>query len=600
MKNTFKILVTFAVVVMALRLSAQGVFENYVDGEIYLKIKDNYPIDNNLISPEVNFKRSLPFLSSFEYTYGIQKAKSSFYFAKSEQLRRVFRIQFSKKELVEELISALNQLPEVEYVEKIPLCKVEHTPNDLGANTINPGQYSLHLTQAQGAWDIIRGDPGIVVAIVDNAIQTDHPDLVNNMVGGWDVSDGDNNPNPPPPPAVMDHGTHCAGIAGATSDNGLNVASIGHGISIMPVKATSDVSGPTAIDNGFEGIAWAATNGADVISNSWTSSGCLACELAVATAQLLGSTIVAAAGNNDSDTPRLPADYAGVIAVANTNISDVRSGSSNFGSWIDVSAPGENIQSLVPFDATGGNTGTSMSCPFVAGLIGLALSARDVYNPGMSDGDVVNCVLSTADNLDAANPTFIGQLGSGRVNAYEALKCVVPCPVINVEPFAVYPSGLVRYRQASEEVHSTVECDGCELTHNSGGFIRLTPPFHIKAGSEYWGHIEGCGGGSKPSENRLETVSDKVQALESHKLLIAPNPFDDLLSVRFEIPMPAHVSLALSDAFGRTVTQWLVQVPFEAGEHTVQMEYGQLPPGLYYLTLSTSDGHWVQKVVKGD
>ena len=335
MQYTLKILATFAVVLMVMQLSAQGVFENYVDGEIYLKIRDDYPFSNNSSSPEVNFKRSLPFLVPFEYTYGIQKAKSSFYFAKSEQLQRVFRIQFSKKELVGELVRALNQLPEVEFAERIPLCKVGHTPNDLGANNTT-GQYSLHLTQAEGAWDIIRGAPGVVVAIVDNAVQADHVDL--NAIAGRDVADGDDNPNPPN--ATFDHGTHCAGIAGANSDNGLNIASIGHGISIMPIKATGDGGDPAFVDNGYEGMLWAATNGADVISMSFGGGSCFACDLVVAAAQAFGSILVASAGNDNSDTPQFPANYSGVISVANTNINDVKSGSSNFGSWIDVSAPG--------------------------------------------------------------------------------------------------------------------------------------------------------------------------------------------------------------------------------------------------------------------
>lgn len=596
MRTIFKVMAVF-LLLFASRLPAlcQKVSEKYLDGEIYLKVKDSYPVDINLNSSAIDLRKQLPFLIPFESSYGIEKCKSSFYFARSEKLQRTFRIKFAKKERADELVRALCQLPEVDYAEKIPLCATNHTPDDLGANSVSPGQYSLYVTQAEKAWDIIRGDPSVSVAIVDNAIQANHPDL--NAIAGRDVADGDDDPNPPD--ATFSHGTHCAGIAGARTDNGLNLASIGHGISIMPVKATADGNDPDFVDNGYEGVLWAALNGADVISMSWGGTdGCFTCELAISGAELLGSVLVAAAGNDNMDESFFPAQYDGVIAVANTNIDDVKSGSSNFGTWIDVSAPGSSIQSLVPFNSTGSKSGTSMACPFVAGLIGLAMSARDVYNPGMSNGDVVNCVLSTADNIDGTNPGFVGELGSGRVNAYEALKCCVDCQPVYVEPFATYTGGLVRYRQASKEVHSNVECDNCELTHNSGGFIQLTPSFHIKPGSTYWGHIEGCGpGGSKPKASSDRALPGITKVVESQLFSIAPNPASDHLDLHFALLQDEMVSILLFNQQGQIVRTVYSGNNFEKGSYTERVDVTGLPDGVYFCVLGTTSGKQVKSVM---
>ncbi len=131
----------------------------------------------------------------------------------------------------------------------------------------NNWNWHLDVINAEEAWDLNKGSADIKVAIVDNAVWIDHPDLANKIFLSHDVTQpGNQNSNPPEDgdPALWSHGTHCAGLAAAESDNGIGVASIGYNISLIGVKASAN--DPGNITGGFAGIQWAANNGADVIS----------------------------------------------------------------------------------------------------------------------------------------------------------------------------------------------------------------------------------------------------------------------------------------------------------------------------------------------
>jgi subtilisin family serine protease len=288
------------------------------------------------------------------------------------------------------------------------------------------------------------------VAIVDDAVKTDHPDLSpiiwtnpgeipsNNIdddgngfvddVNGFDVADNDNDARPPASGlwqllGLFTHGTHCAGIAGAATNNGLGVASIGNGIKIIPVKATSNSSLiPLAIDNGNEGVDYAVASGARVISMSWggaTQDSTLT--NVIQGAVDAGRILVSAAGNDGNSTPNYPSALPGVICVGSISRGDIVSSFSQRGSMIDVMAPGDSIWSTLATSANYGfQSGTSMACPMVAGLCGLMLS----QNPGFDANIIESCLKSSCDNIDALNSTLIGQIGAGRINAQKAMECL--------------------------------------------------------------------------------------------------------------------------------------------------------------------------------
>jgi serine protease len=387
----------------------------YFDGQIYFKFKDFYPLPSKFLSDKANISE-FPFLNKLKDVYGISKLRASFYFAKQENLKRTFRLYFNQSDKIDELISQLKNDPNIEYAEKVPIHRKTIVPNDLGANnTSSSGQWFLHKIRAQQAWDFALGNSAIKVAVVDDAVQTTHPDLTNVCLAGRDVADNDNDPNPPD--ATFDHGTHVAGIVGAQTNNGVGISSIGFGISIIPVKSTNSVD---FITDGYEGVTWAINNGADVINMSWGGSeGSQTGQNIMNAGNSANVVLIAAAGNDDVNSTFFPAGFNFVISVASTSSSDAKSSFSNYGSWIDISAPGSAIRSTVPGNGYSLKSGTSMASPLVAGLCGLMLSA----NPNFTPSQILTCLQESADNIDAQNATYIGQLGGGRINAEASIIC---------------------------------------------------------------------------------------------------------------------------------------------------------------------------------
>ena len=394
---------------------AQNFSEDYFDGQVYFKLKNRTGLSTHYTSDKAEIA-DFNFLEKVALEYEITQVRSSFYFAKEENIRNVFRVYFNKAEAVEGFIGYLKTQPQIEYAEKVPLHKVTLTPNDLGANnTGSSGQWALYKIRAQQAWDISTGSSAIKVAIVDDAVQTTHPDLNDACLPGRDVADNDNDPNPPS--NLFDHGTHVAGIVGAETNNGSGIASIGFGISLLPIKSTND---PDFITDGYEGVVWAIDNGADVINMSWGGSGGSQTGQNIMNAgNTAGVVLVAAAGNDNVSTTFFPAGFNHVISVASTSSTDAKSSFSNYGTWIDISAPGSTIRSTVPTTGYAIKSGTSMASPLVAGLCGLMLSA----NPVLTPQEVLDCLQLTADNINAQNSGFVGQLGGGRINAEAALEC---------------------------------------------------------------------------------------------------------------------------------------------------------------------------------
>jgi len=399
-------------------LNAQTINPHGIDGEIYVKFKESYPLNFD-INKNGDLKISdIPVFNKLADTYKITRIYKSFYFSKDIVLLQTVRVEFDKKDKVNEFIRDLESSNVIEYAEPVPYLTKCLTPNDLGTYNVSGGRWALFKINAQQAWDISTGSTNIKVGIVDDAVQTTHPDLSANMLAGWDVADNDNDPNPPT--TAYSHGTHVAGISAASTNNGVGVASIGYNIKILPVKSTNS---STSISHGYEGITWAANNGANVINMSWGGEGSYQTALNVInSAYNLGCVLIAAAGNSGDDGNPVfyPAAYSNCIAVANTTSTDAKATSSQYGTWVDIAAPGTSIYSTIPNNTYANYSGTSMASPLVAGLCGLMLSV----NPNLTQAQLRSCLLSSADNIDAQNPSYIGQIGSGRINAYQALLCV--------------------------------------------------------------------------------------------------------------------------------------------------------------------------------
>jgi len=292
-------------------------------------------------------------------------------------------------------------------------------PND----PLYPQQWGYPMVDAPLAWNVpLEGD--ITVAVLDTGIDLDHEDLVGKMVSHYS-SVYLVRPEPPVQPieAVDDpngHGTHCAGIVSAATNNNIGVAGTAPTINLMIVQVLNKY-GEGGLDWICRGIVWAVDHGADVLSMSFGSrTESLATTEAINYALEHGVICVAAAGNYGSSTLVYPASLNGVISVAATNSSDYRASFSTYGSWVDVAAPGENILSTWNDGGYIAKSGTSMACPMVAGIAGMLLAE------GVTD--IEFRLESTSENQ-----TRYG-ISSGRVNAYYALMNITSQPPEPPEP----------------------------------------------------------------------------------------------------------------------------------------------------------------------
>lgn len=339
--------------------------------------------------------------------------------------------------LLAEAAADLEDVSGVEWVEPNYTLQLDFVPNDPHYDTLEPRQTPyLNWIDAAGAWDLTRGRPEVVIAVLDTGVDMGHEDLAgaiwtnpgeipgngiddegNGFIDdehGWDFADNDNLPDDD-----YNHGTHVAGIAAARIDNGVGIAGLAGAATIMPVDVFDYAIG--AYEDLIRAIVYATDNGAHVINMSLgASSYSLGEEMAVNYAFSRGVVVVAAAGNTGSEVLHYPAAHSNVIAVASTTAQDVRSSTSTFGVFVDVAAPGSGIYSTVRGNAYWTMSGTSMATPHVAGLAALILSRNATLTPTQ----VQDLIESTSDDLGPTGRDIY--YGAGRINAGRAVAATPP------------------------------------------------------------------------------------------------------------------------------------------------------------------------------
>ncbi|MEM7107818.1 MAG: choice-of-anchor D domain-containing protein [Bacteroidota bacterium] len=314
------------------------------------------------------------------------------------------------------------------------------------------------------AWDIQTGSDNVIVSVHDGGIDYDHEDLADNIwvndleasgssgvdddgngyvddIYGFNFVSGNGNVVPDPD----GHGTHVAGTVAAVNNNNIGVAGVAGGgngstgIELMSCQVFTSFGGGFA-----ESYLYAAENGAVISQNSWgyTSPGFFEQsvldaidyfianagydELGNPTGPMQGGIVIFAAGNSDSNSDHYPGFYDPVLAVASTNHNDQKAWYSNYGTWIDISAPGgetsvsnQGVLSTLPNDSYGFFQGTSMACPHVSGVAALIVS--EFGGAGFTPDQVRFRLTETTDDIDPLNPSYAGQLGTGRMNAFSSL-----------------------------------------------------------------------------------------------------------------------------------------------------------------------------------
>ncbi|MFQ5598949.1 MAG: S8 family serine peptidase [Candidatus Krumholzibacteriia bacterium] len=360
-------------------------------------------------------------------------------------LSRIFSVRYRSGALPARVAEELARLSSVEYAEPQWAYPIDAFPDD---PLWDVQSHYLSRMQFPAAWDLVKGETGeVVVAIVDGGTDWDHVDLVGNVwsnpgeisgngidddangfvddIRGWNFANNTNDPTGlQNTPQSARHGTHTAGIVCARTDNGQAVAGASWNAKVMPICAAW-ANQDAVIAFGYQGILYAAANGADVVNCSWGGAGTPSSfELEVVTFALeQGTAVVAAAGNNKPDRDgHYPSGYPHVLSVANVDNNDVKHIGSNFGLTVDVSAQGTFIRSTIPNNATGILTGTSMSAPHAAAVCALVKTRWPAYTADQ----VMERVRVTSDDIDRINLPWIGLLGFGRVNALQALTQNTP------------------------------------------------------------------------------------------------------------------------------------------------------------------------------
>lgn len=403
-------MLTYCVAVVLLLLSVDSANAAYKDGELIIRYKSGMQAK----------------IASGNHITGATIERSI------EKIRSQ-RIKLPKGVSVEDAIARYKKNPAIEYAGPNHIIHICIEPND--EYFLDPWlywywQWGLYSDmypntgiQAPDAWDITTGSTNIVIAMVDTGVYTSHEDLSSKIVPGRNFVTGAVDPNN----ANDDngHGTFTAGIAAAQTNNSIGVAGVSWGAKIMPIKVM-DADGYGLESDAAEGIIWAADNGADIISMSLGGYDDVPAEkAAIEYAYNKGCVLVAASGNDGLNTAFYPASYDQVIAVGASNESGQRctandwgAGGSNYGSYLDVMAPGNGIMSTW-WDAGGStyniSSGTSAAAPFVSGIAALVLSQY----PTWTNGQVVEQIKMTCKEMGATG--WDEYTGWGLVNAYHAL-----------------------------------------------------------------------------------------------------------------------------------------------------------------------------------
>jgi Subtilase family len=359
----------------------------------------------------------------------------------------------------------------------------------------------LEVINIGPAWRVTKGSPEVISAATDSGPDLSHPQLqkalwqnpgeipenhldddgngkVDDAVG-WDFSDNDNDPTD----ESGSHHTHVFGIVHA-QDNGSGVvgaAPEAKGMALRVAGGKRKFSSSVMI----ESYLYALNQGAKSINTSFNIDGFVGDRAIQATYRQLAENDVLlfnSAGNNGRRNPKRSA-IEDVVLVASTqtttNATDRRSDFSNYGSGIDISAPGSDILSTLPNGRSGSLSGTSMASPLVMGVDLLVQSAHPDWNRAQRWAQIAG----TADSIEQLNPGETGELGYGRLNAGRALTETVPPPTITPK-LSTFPNGqtmnvVMRFDRVLDP-ESANHKDAWRIVDDQGRLVQSGAPKEIR------------------------------------------------------------------------------------------------------------------------
>ena len=505
-------------------------------------------------------------------------ARPATYRGKMINLAGWFKVRFAAKVDVDAAVQDFLNAAGVQTAQKISIHSVDAMPNDPNfSDQWHLNQSNDHDEDAPEAWDIQTGDESVIVAILDTGVRYFHKDLgganasydtptdvdgnmwinwaeKNGTAGvdddgngyiddwvGWDFVDGvtgewpgeDANTPDNDPRDFNGHGTHCAGNVGAINNNGYATAAVsggwgngslttdGNGVKVMALRIGWSAQlfrffevGYVRMDFAAEAFYYAADNGAKIASCSWGSSNDSGLGDAVDYFLANGGLIFKAAGNdNNEDTDYMTA-RDDIISVAATDENDVKADFSSYGTWVDISAPGNNIYSLYhdhndpENDYVASMSGTSMATPIAASVAALIWS----QNTGWSASQVEQQLYDSADDIYgiSGNSSYSGKLGAGRVNAFNAVNTGGGTPPPTAE-FSGSPTSGCAPLTVNFTDESTGEITSWSWDFGDGGSSTQQNPSHqyTSAGNFTVAlTVTGPGGSDTNTKSNYISVSD--------------------------------------------------------------------------------------------
>ncbi len=306
--------------------------------------------------------------------------------------------------------TALRRTGAVQFAEPDRLVSPSVVPDDASYGS----QWFHRTIESPAAWDSTTGSKSVIVAVCDTGVDSSHADLAANlMLPGYNSADGSTDTEP-----VMWHGTATAGCVGAVGNNGTGVCGVNWTVSILPVRITNRSDGYAYYSDMAEGIRWAADHGARVVNVSYDAAGSYTIDSAAAYLREKGGLLFISAGNGGQDASSTYPDFPNSLTVGATTSADVRASFSNYGTYVDLVAPGAGIYTTTPGGYTSAN-GTSFSSPIAAGVAALIFAA----NPSLTPDECQSDLLSTC--VDLGDPGEDNVYGHGRVDAAAAVAAAL-------------------------------------------------------------------------------------------------------------------------------------------------------------------------------
>lgn len=436
----------------------------YSQTTYFIKYKDHIPVEQvqekirqQNIFPSIQFR---PLLNNEFLAMPAAGGLTSV----DERLSRIIRITFASQMEENNFIQLLDDMNDIEYIQQAVKYQIHEIPND----SLVSEQWALHTIKAFDAWEITMGSDSVLVAVIDTGIDYEHPELKNkiyinpgetgnDLFGndkrtnnldddrngfiddfmGWDFTDRvgfpfdstggdylgwDNDP--------MDqhgHGTYIAGILAAETNNITGIAGAAPNIKILNLRAF-DPSGYGEEDDVAAAILYAVSMGAKVINMSFgDNSFSYILRDVIRYAYSQNVVLISSSGNSASNLPHYPSGYSEVICVGNSTDKDFVAPSSNWGSTLDLVAPGSSILTTAPNNNYALISGTSASSPHVAATAALILSLGNYSNE-----EVKQIIKSTCD--DIGEPGWDLRSGAGRLNMHRALSVLAPSRILFNSP----------------------------------------------------------------------------------------------------------------------------------------------------------------------